>query len=82
MVSFFTRAALAFIVAGPALGQTVTPSNRFASEVPKTEAVALSKIVEDDGANAPAARKGGSESPAYTLYSAALPIPPVAQVKQ
>jgi bilirubin oxidase len=82
MLSFFTRATLALIIAGPASGQAITPSNRFASEIPKTEAVALSGIVEDDPANAPAARKGGSESPAYTLYSAALPIPPVAQVKQ
>jgi hypothetical protein len=82
MLSFFTQATLAFLLAGSASAQSNVPSNRFAGEIPKAEALALSQIVEDDPAGAPAARKGGSQSPAYTLYSAALPIPPLAQVKQ
>jgi bilirubin oxidase len=82
MVSFITQAMVALIIAGPALAQVKAPPNRFASEIPKAEAVALSQIVEDEVVGAPAARKGGSDSPAYTLYSAALPIPPVAHVKQ
>ncbi|OAL02734.1 hypothetical protein IQ06DRAFT_119700 [Phaeosphaeriaceae sp. SRC1lsM3a] len=82
MLSFFTQATLALLLSRPALAQNNPSSNRFASEVPQSETVALSNIVEDDPANLPAARKGGDESPAYTLYSAALPIPPVAQVKQ
>jgi bilirubin oxidase len=80
MLSLITQATLALNIAGLAFGQ-VTP-NRFASEIPQAETVALANIVEDDPASIPAARKGGSSSPAYTLYSAALPIPPVAQVKQ
>jgi bilirubin oxidase len=80
MLWFLTQATLALIVTSPAFTQGT--SNRFASEIPQAEAVALSQIVEDEVVGAPAARKGGSNSPAYTLYSAALPIPPVAQVKQ
>jgi bilirubin oxidase len=82
MLSIVTQATLALFLAASASAQSNAPSNRFAGEIPKAEAVALSQIVEDDPAGAPAARKGGSESPAYTLYSAALPIPPLAQIKQ
>lgn len=82
MLSFFTQATLALILAGPTISQVNDPADRFASEIPQAESVALSKIVEDDPADAPPARKGGDASPAYTLYSVALPIPPVAQVKQ
>jgi len=81
MLSFVTQASLALLLAVPILGQAAKP-NRFASEIPQTEAVALAGIVEDDSISLAAARKGGDESPAYTLYSMALPIPPVAQVKQ
>jgi bilirubin oxidase len=81
MLSLITQATLALNIVGLAFGQ-VKPTDRFASEIPQAETVALSKIVEDDSTSVPAARKGGNSSPAYTLYSAALPIPPVAQVKQ
>jgi hypothetical protein len=80
MLSFITQATLALSISGLAFAQ-VKPTDRFASEIPKSEAVALANIVEDSPTGA-AARKGGSASPAYTLYSVALPIPPVAQVKQ
>lgn len=79
MLSFFTHALL---LSGSALAQNKPAPDRFASEIPQSESVALSKIVEDDPASEPAARKGGNSSPAYTLYSAQLPIPPIAQVKQ
>jgi bilirubin oxidase len=82
MLSLVTKATLAFLLAVPTLGQVAKPPSRFASEIPKAEAVALAGIVEDDPNNLPAARKGDDESPAYTLYSVPLPIPPVAQVKQ
>jgi bilirubin oxidase len=75
------QATLALSYSGLAFAQ-VKPTNRFASEIPKSEAVALANIMEDSPTSAPAARKGGSASPAYTLYSVALPIPPVAQIKQ
>ena len=75
MLSFFTHALL---LSGSALAQNKPAPDRFASEIPQSE----SKIVEDDPASEPAARKGGNSSPAYTLYSAQLPIPPIAQVKQ
>jgi hypothetical protein len=80
MLSFITQTTLALSISGLAFAQ-VKP-DRFASEIPKSEAVALANIVEDSPTGAPAARKGGKTSPAYTLYSVALPIPPVAQVKQ
>jgi len=83
MLSFITQAALTLALTGTVVAQGTTPANRFKSGIPQTEAVALTQIVEDDPANLPAARSGGDdESPAYTLYSATLPIPPVAQVKQ
>ncbi|KAH7386689.1 Cupredoxin [Phaeosphaeria sp. MPI-PUGE-AT-0046c] len=82
MLSFFTQATIALLISGSALAQNKPSSNRFVGEGPQSETVALSQIVEDDPAGLPAARKGGSESPAYTLYSTTLPIPPVAQVKQ
>jgi bilirubin oxidase len=82
MLSIVTQATLALFLAAYASAQSNAAPNRFAGEIPKAEALALSQIVEDDPAGASAARKGGSESPAYTLYSAALPIPPLAQVKQ
>jgi hypothetical protein len=80
MLSFITQASLALFLAHPILGQA---GNRFVSQIPKEEVVALSNIVEDDPNSLPAGRSGGDEeSPAYTLYSVTLPIPPVAQVKQ
>ncbi|KAF2031423.1 Cupredoxin [Setomelanomma holmii] len=83
MLSLITHAAFALSLAGLVLGQAAKPTpNRFASEIPQSEAVALAGIVEDDPASAPAFPQGGSSSAAYTLYSAALPIPPLAQVKQ
>ncbi|KAH7074627.1 Cupredoxin [Paraphoma chrysanthemicola] len=81
MLSFFTQASL-LALAVPVLAQVKPAPSRFNSQVPQSEVAALAGIVEDDPANAPAQRKGGDESPAYTLYSVALPIPPVAQVKQ
>jgi hypothetical protein len=82
MLSFITQAALALSLAGPGLAQVRPAPDRFASQIPQSEAAALAGIVEDDPANVPAQRGGGDGSPAYTLYSVALPIPPVAQVKQ
>lgn len=83
MLSFVTQASLALLLAVPIVGQAAKAPNRFASEIPKAEAVALAGIVEDDSNSLASARKGGDdESPAYKLYSVELPIPPVAQVKQ
>lgn len=82
MFSFVIHAALAMLLAAPIVAQAAVPASRFSVEIPKAEAAILSQIVEDDPASVPAQRKGGSESPAYTLYSATLPIPPLAQVKQ
>ena len=82
MLSFFTQATLALLLSGPTLAQNKPAPNTFASEVPQSESVALAKIVEDDPASVPAQRKGGDSSPAYTLYSQQLPIPPIAEVKQ
>lgn len=56
--------------------------DRFASENPESEKITLSQIVEDEPGNGTVVRKRSISSPAYTLYSAALPIPPIAQVKQ
>jgi bilirubin oxidase len=80
MPSFFTQANLALILATPALTQGT--SNRFFSEIPQAEEVASTQIVEDEVVTAAALRNSGDKSPAYKLYSVALPIPPVAQVKQ
>lgn len=82
MVSFLTRATLALSLTTLCHAQAAkVPQDRFASQIPKQESAALAAIVEDQP-GAPAARQGDSSSPAYSLYSVALPIPPVAQVKQ
>jgi hypothetical protein len=75
MLSFFTQANLALILATLALTQGV--SDHFFSEILQAEEVALTQIVEDKVVIAATLRKGGDESPAYKLYSVALPIPPV-----
>jgi bilirubin oxidase len=80
MLSFFTQANLALILATPALTQGT--SDRFFSEIPQAEEVALTQIVEDKVVTTPALRKGGDESPVYNLYSVALAILLVTQVKQ
>lgn len=83
MLSLPAKAAILLSFALPILGQSSPASNQFTSEIPQSEAAKLSQIVEDEPINTPAnARKGGADSPAYTLYSSQLPIPPVAQVKQ
>lgn len=76
MLSNIARIVLALSVAARCLSQDA------ASEIPTSEQAALAAIVEDDpDAPIASARKGGNESPKYTLYSKALPIPPEAQVK-
>lgn len=83
MLLLLTHAILAISLAAPCLAQTgKVPLNRFASDIPKEETLVLAGIVEDAAGGALAARQGGDSSPAYTLYSVALPIPPVAQVQQ
>lgn len=83
MLSKLAHIALALSYATHCFAQTAkVPQDRFANQIPKTESLALAQIVEDDPASAPAARGGGSSTPSYTLYSVALPIPPLAQVKQ
>lgn len=83
MLSLLTRATLALSLASSCVAQTAAKpgSDRFFSEIPKEEEAALAAIVEDSPTDDVALRKGG-ESPNYPLYSAALPIPPLAQVKQ
>lgn len=49
------------------------------TSIPAAEASALAGIVEDDAADDPQFKK--ILSPAYTLYSAPLPIPEVATPK-
>lgn len=49
------------------------------TKIPAAEASAIAGIVEDDPDDDLQAKKTGS--PAYTLYSAALPIPDVATPK-
>lgn len=83
MVSLLTRATLALSLTSLCRAQTAkVPQDRFASEIPKEEAAALAAIVEDEPPPPSAQRGGGSSTPNYSLYSVALPIPPVAQVKQ
>lgn len=83
MLFTLRQALLVLSFTSACLSQTAkVPLNRFASEIPAAEAKALAGILEDDPAGVPTTRKGGSTTPAYTLYSAALVIPPVAQVKQ
>jgi hypothetical protein len=84
MLSLSVQAALLLSLAVPNFAQISPDPNRFKSEIPQAEAQKLTQIVEDqpDAVPGGSARKGGNSSPAYTLYSAALPIPPVAQVKQ
>lgn len=78
MLFNIANVALALTLATRCAGQ-----DRFVSEIPESETVALSQIVEDDPANDPQARKGGDQSPEYKpLYQKALPIPPVAVPKQ
>jgi bilirubin oxidase len=80
MLTKLVRATLALSLAARCLGQ-----DRFVSEIPATEESALAGIVEDDPADEPQFRSSGDEddeSPAYTLYQKALPIPPVATPKQ
>lgn len=49
-------------------------------DLPPKESAALASIVEDDFNDVPAARKGGDESPLYSLiFRQPLPIPPVKQ---
>lgn len=83
MLSSLAHAALFLSLSAPVLGQIAAKPapDRFVSEIPQSEKTALAGIVEDAPDSA-AARKGGSGSPAYTLYSAPLAIPPQAQVKQ
>lgn len=80
MLSLLIRATLALSVASTCFAQTTNTTDRFVSEIPPEEAQTLAEIVEDP---APVVvKRGNGGSPAYNLYSAALPIPPLAQVKQ
>lgn len=81
MWSKLAQTVLTLSFATHCLSQNVTvPGDRFYSEIPQEEAAALAEIVEDP---APViVKRGSGTSPALTLYSTALPIPPVAQVKQ
>ncbi|KAK7184048.1 multicopper oxidase [Paraphaeosphaeria sporulosa] len=74
MLSKLVRATLALTLTSSCVVQA-----QFVTQIPAAEASAIAGIVEDDPANDPQFRKIGS--PAYTLYSAALPIPEVATPK-
>lgn len=50
---------------------------QFTKNIPEDEAAALASIVEDEPGND--LQRRTPLSPAYTLYQAALPIPPVKQ---
>lgn len=87
MLSSLAHAALLLSLSSSVLGQAAPAAakpapDRFVSEIPQSEKIALAGIVEDAPDSGAAARKGGNGSPAYTLYSAPLAIPPQAQVKQ
>jgi bilirubin oxidase len=74
MFSKLVRATVALTLTSSCIVQA-----QFATKVPAAEASALAGIVEDDPASFPKFKKAGS--PAYTLYSAALPIPAPATPK-
>ena len=77
MLSNLARRALAL-----SLALSPLVNAQFFTEIPAAEASALATIVEDDPASVPQAKGGSDESPAYTLYQKALPIPDVAVPKQ
>ncbi|KAJ4344687.1 uncharacterized protein N0V89_012431 [Didymosphaeria variabile] len=74
MLSKLARATVALTLTSSCLVQA-----QFATKVPAAEASAVAGIVEDDPADFPKFKKTGS--PAYTLYSEALPIPAPATPK-
>lgn len=76
MLSKLARATLALTFIS-----SCTVQAQYTTEIPAAEASALAQIVEDDPADF-AQLQSGDGSPAYTLYSKALPIPEVATPKQ